>query len=1387
MTKPPSITDRIIKFSINNPLIIFLLSLSIVFAGYIVAPFDWNSSTVERHPVPVDAIPDIGENQQIIFTKWPGRSPKDIEDQVTYPLTTAMLGLPQVKTVRSFSMFGISSIYVIFEEDAEFYWSRSRILEKLNSLPQGTLPDGVQAQLGPDATGLGQIFWYTLEGRDPEGNVTGGWDLQELRSAQDWYVRYGLMAAEGVSEVASIGGHVLEYQIDVDPDALRTHEVTLPQVFQAVKMSNKDVGARTIEINQIEYVIRGLGFIKSIEDIENTVVKVRDNIPLLIKDVATVKHGPALRRGILDKEGAEAVGGVIVSRYGFNPLEAIKSVKEKIKQLSPGLPEKIIIDFEKIDLSTVRDFATARGFEAENNAKLNQEAWLKWYKQAHSDEIPDWLTHSKLSIAPFYDRSKLIQETLDTLETALSEEILITVIVLLVMLAHMRSSFIVSLTLPLAVLICFIAMKFFKVDANVVALSGIAIAIGTIVDMGVIICENILATCKDKDFSYEEFKEKVFSASSEVGSAVLTAVLTTIVSFLPVFTMEGAEGKLFKPLAFTKTFALFAAVIVAITVTPLLAKLLFHSPGSARGSRAENPEDAKQTISTKLRLFLSNSKFKLYWRCLTRLTCLVAAFFFAFLLTKHWQPLGEAAGLFKNLVLVCTPIAGLLIFFMLWQWLYPMILAQLLKFKIVFLALIAFILFFGGSVWLGFAQMTSFMPESFKKSSFASQVNHALPGLGKEFMPNLDEGSFLYMPTTMTHASIGESYDIMRKQDMRFYAIPEVKQAVGKLGRVNSALDPAPISMVETIINYHDEYLSNSEGERLKFQFDETQTDFVRNAEGKKLNAIDGRPYMAQGKFLRDEHGKLIPDEDGQEFRNWRPKLDSKLNPGREAWAGIKKANDIWDEIVKAGQIPGSTSAPKLQPIAARIVMLQSGMRTPMGIKVKGPDLTSIENFAIELEKHLKEVPSINPHAVLADRIVGKPYLEIDIDREKISRYGLHIQDVQNHIEVAIGGRMITSTVEGRERYPVRVRYQRERRDSIEEINKILISAPTGQQIPLKQIATIHYSRGPQMIKNEDSFLTAYVLFDKNKGYSEVNTVEDAQAHLKRLIESGELIVPTGVNYHFSGSYENQIRAEKRLRIVLPLALFIIFIILYVQFKRITTTLMVFSAISVAWAGGFIFIWFYGQSWFLDMEVFGSNLREIFNIHQINLSVAVWVGFLALFGIATDDGVVMGTFLSSSIRDKEITNRAELHKQVIAGAKRRIRPCLMTTATTLLALLPVLSSTGRGSDIMVPMAIPTFGGMLVAQISVFFVPILFAMVHECTLILKWQTQSIEKIFMAGLSFGLIIAINLLWQYPQGDFMLIIASSLIAPPLILGTAMTAFLTFHDVKELIKETT
>ena len=1291
-TESYSLLDKCLRFCLEKKLIVFLLLAAVIGWGLVVAPFSWNIENLPRSPIAVDAIPDIGENQQIVFTEWMGRSPQDVEDQITYPLTVALLGVPGVKTVRSYSFFGFSTVYIIFDEGVEFYWSRSRVLEKLSSLPRGTLPADVQPALGPDATALGQVYWYTLEGRDPSGNPTGGWGLEELRTIQDWYVRYALLAADGVSEVGSIGGFTEEYQIDVDPDAMRAHGVTLDQVFSATKQSNLDVGARTIEVNGAEYVIRGLGFIKNIEDIENIAVGVNDHVPIRIKDVANVAKGPALRRGALDKGGAQAVGGVVVVRYGFNPLEAIDNTKAKIAEVAPGLPAKVLADYSLTTQQTLQSFAQSKGFVGFIDRKLNDDAWIPWLRANEQASWPEGLTLSQVTIVPFYDRSNLIYETLGTLNDALTEEIFITMIVVLIMVMHLRSSILISALLPVAVLMCFIAMKLFGVSANIVALSGIAIAIGTMVDMGVIICENILRHMEEAEPDDSPL-EVVFEATREVAGAVLTSVATTVVSFLPVFTMTGAEGKLFTPLAFTKTFALVAAVIIALAIIPPAAQLLFGA--KAQSDRVKflfysGLVFAGLLISILISipvglLLITFSGIQLFksrlpipeWMTQNLLAgaSLVVAGLVAILLAEFWLPLGPGRGSLVNLLFVVVLIGGLLLAFRYYQRVYPRLLAWCLEHKRLFTTFPVLITLLGVTAWLGFDNLFKFAPDGLRQSSGWQAVNRTLPGFGKEFMPNLDEGSYLYMPTIMPHASIGEAQDSLEILDRAIAAIPEVESVVGKLGRADTPLDPAPISMFETVVNYHSEYKTDINGRIMRFAFD-----------------------SARNEFERDVNDQLIPEEDGLPYRQWRDH--------------IRSADDIWKEIVLAADLPGTTSAPKLQPIAARIVMLQSGMRAPMGVKIKGPDLDTIERVALELEALLKQVPGIETATVTADRLVGKPYLEIDLDREALARYGLHISDVQQVIEVAVGGKPVTSTIEGRERYSVRVRYYRELRDTPEGLEEIIVPTSSGAQIPLGQLAEIRYVRGPQAIKSEDTFLLGYVVFDKIPGAAEVDVVEQAQAFLLEKISTGEFVLPSGVSYTFAGNYENQLRAQQTLSIVLPVSLFVIFLILYLQFSSVMTTLIVFSGIAVAWSGGFLIIWFYNMSGFLDFAVLGANLRELFQVGPINMSVAIWVGFLALFGIATDNGVVTATYLDQTMARNQAGSKSEIRQLVVEGASRRIRPALMTTATTLIALIPVLTSTGRGSDIMVPMAIPSFGGMLVAIITTLLVPVLYCAVRE---------------------------------------------------------------------------
>jgi len=1249
--------NKVIKFLIENKLVSVLMLVLFIGWGTVNAPFNWDTGFLPNNPVAVDAIPDIGENQQIVFTKWDGRSPQDIEDQITYPLTTALLGIPGVRTIRSSSMFGFSSIYIIFEEDIEFYWSRSRILEKLNSLPSGLLPEDVNPALGPDATGLGQIYWYTLEGRDEKGNVTGGWDLHELRSIQDYYVKYGLSGAGGVSEVASIGGFVQEYQVDVNPELMRQYNISLSDISKAVKASNQDIGAQTLEMNQAEYLIRGLGYVKSIADIENAVVASENFTALRIKDVATVALGPATRRGILDKEGAEVVGGVVVARYGANPMEVITNIKAKIDELKVGLPSKVLADGRT----------------------------------------------SQLTIVPFYDRTELIDETLETLNEALTLEILITILVIIIMVFNLRASILISGLLPVAVLMVFITMKIFNVDANIVALSGIAIAIGTMVDVGVILAENMIRHMEDDKLRLNEngeaytTNEIIYNATAEVSGAILTAVLTTIISFVPVFTMIGAEGKLFRPLAFTKTMAMAASLVIALFIIPPLAAYLFR----------------KRKITVSFSYILNISLIALgitamilgYWLGIVLIAFGASALwfvikkqpeyhftFFTFhfsiqknliniiiasstlvvLLAEYWRPLGFDRSILINLIFVAIICFGTLGIFSVLRRYYSQILSWALANKLLFMLIPASVLASG--IWI-------------------------FNNTGKEFMPSLNEGSFLLMPTSMPHSGAEENKRVLQQLDMAVASIPEIETVVGKSGRTESALDPAPLSMYENMIQYKSEYMRNAQGKRQRYKINDDGY-FILNDGSLTANPnikTDNDTPNLLNNFPTDSK-YLIEDEDGEFYRNWRPEINSP--------------DDIWNEIVRVTKLPGVTSAPKLQPIETRLVMLQTGMRAPMGIKVKGPDLKTIEAFGLQLEGILKQSEGVKEQAVFADRIVGKPYLLIDIKREQLARYGISVMDVQEILQVAVGGMPLTKTVEGRERYVIRVRYPRELRGNPDDLKNIYVPTQKGSPVPLGELVDIRYEQGPQVIKSEDTFLVGYVLFDKLDGFAEVNVVENAQALIKQKIQSGELLVPKGISYQFTGTYENQLRAEKTLSVIIPLALAIIFLILYFQFKSVTTSFMVFTGIAIAFAGGFIMIWLYGQDWFFNFNFFGENMRELFNMKTINLSVAVWVGFIALFGIATDDGVVMATYLKQTFDREKPADIKAVRNATLEAAGKRIRPCLMTTVTTILALLPVLTSTGKGSDIMLPMAIPILGGMIIDITSYFILPVLYSWREE---------------------------------------------------------------------------
>ncbi|OYT11911.1 MAG: cation transporter [Bacteroidetes bacterium 4572_114] len=1215
--------NKIIKFFLENKLVTVLTLGAFITWGIITSPFNWDIGFLPNDPVPVDAIPDLGENQQIVYTQWPGRSPQDIEDQISYPLTTALLGIPGVRTIRSNSIFGVSSIYIIFEEGIEFYWGRTRILEKLNSLPSGTLPAEVTPALGPDATALGQVYWYTLEGRDKDGNPAGGWDPQELRTIQDFYVSYSLTAAKGVAEVASIGGFVKEYQIDIDPNAMKAYGVNVSQIMNAVKKSNLDIGARTIEFNRAEYLIRALGYIKNLEDLEKSVVTVRNNVPVRLKDVADIHYGPATRRGGLDKGGAEAVGGVVVARYGANPLEVIENVKAAIAKITPGLPTKT---------------------------------------------LPDG-TISRIRIIPFYDRTGLIKETLGTLESALSHEILISIIVVMILVLNLRASLLISSLLPIGVLITFITMRQFGVDANIVALSGIAIAIGVMVDVGIVFTENIVRHIEmpeNKGAHGRQLLTVIYDATVEVASAVITALTTTVFSFLPVFAMQAAEGKLFRPLAFTKTFAMLSALFIGIVMIPAFAHIIFNIRfDKKRVSRISNLTLISaglifiigfgSWVSIALIAFGINNLLENRWpenkkQYVNYINVTIALLVIVYFLTVEWLPLGAQNSTFVNFLFVTIIITVVLGLLMSIVHFYPVILKWILNNKWKFLIIPILVILLGITTWQGFDRIFGVIPAGFDNE---------------------------------------ENLEVIRILDKRINSIPEVESVVGKWGRVNSALDPAPVSMYENLINYRSEYMLNEEGHRMRFKVDDKDAFMLNN--GSTYN-----PKEEGFRVINKE--ELIEDKNGEYFRQWRDH--------------IKSSDDIWKNILAESKVPGLTSAPKLQPIQTRLVMLQTGMRAPMGIKVFGPDLETIEKVGYQIESLLKEVPGVQPASVFADRVVGKPYIEIDINRDAISRYGLTIKDFQTVLSSAIGGMALTMTVEGRERFPVRVRYAREYRDSPDDLKTILIPTPSGVQVPLGELAEITYTRGPQLIKSEDTFLVGYVIFDKKENFAEVDVVEDAQKLFNEKMENGEFMLPAGVSYVFTGNYENQIRATKRLLLVVPISLLMIFLILYFQFHSVATSSMVFSGIFVAFAGGFIMIWLYSQGWFMNFSFAGINMRDLFQMHTINLSVAVWVGFIALFGIATDDGVIMGTYLTQ-VFDKEKPKTVEqIRESVLHAGSKRVRPAMMTASTAIIALIPVLSSVGKGSDIMIPMAIPSFGGMLLQVMTMFVVPVLFSMNKE---------------------------------------------------------------------------
>lgn len=1135
---------KLIRFCTNEPYLVMLAVIG-------VSVFGWFSFKA----VPIDAIPNVGENQVIVLTPWPGRSPKDIENQITYPLSVSLLAVPGAESVRGKSLFGYSFIQVTFADSVDFYWARSRVSEQLG-VATSQLPEGVSPQLGPDATGLGQVLYYVLEPPDE------GMSLADLRSMQDFVVKYELQAVDGVSEVASIGGYVRQYQIEVDPDKLRYFGVPLDTVMMSVKNSNMDVGAKTLETTGMEFILRGKGFLgtdgdraKALRDLEDTVVEQRGGVPVRIRDLATVQLGPDFRRGALDFNGAEAVGGVVVMRHGENPRDVIARVHEKITQLEPAL--------------------------------------------------------KGVTIRSVYDRTGLIDETMATLTDALMEEVLITSAVILLFLLHIRSSFIVAICLPVAVLISFIAMRFVGVESNIMSLAGIAIAIGTMVDMGIIVSENVFeklaAKSNGADPAQAERPKLIQDAAIEVAPAVVTAVMTTIVSFLPVFFLTGRDHRLFTPLAYTKTFAIAAALITAVTIVPALSRLLlrhtkastFNVSVAALGAAA---------VAAALSQFVWGYRIADWLGApVWAVTCVAAVAGLLLgrqLCKERVRPIEE------------IPTSRFV------RWLYAARLRYALNHKLIALSFPALLLFLGLGAWFGLP--TVLRPVEFATRQVGTELNdlpgytnlkHSFTGLQSDDWIALDEGSWFYMPTFYPAVSFSQALQILQTQDVLMGEIPEVQDVLGKIGRAESALDPAPAAMVETYI-------------------------------------------------------MLKPKE------QWREGITSR---------------DIWDEINRVATLPGVTPASALQPIEGRVVMLQTGIKAPMAIRIYGDNLQDLSKAAQAVANELKESPFVNPATVNPDIVLGKPYLEFTVDREASARYGMTPVMVNQVIETALGGMNLIKTVEGRERYPVRLRYSRDLRERVDQLARLPVVTHGGAVVPLEELASLETTWGPGAITSENARLVSHVSFSTNGKTGDLESVQAIETQLRNVqnlpeTDARHLALPPGYSLEAVGKFRNQIEANRRLMWIIPIVILINLLLIYLQFRNLPISMAVFSGIPVAFAGGMIAV-----------AVMG-----------VELNTAVWVGFIALFGVAVDDGVVMATYIHQLLNRRKVQTAQDIRDTIYEAGLKRIRPCVMTTVTTLIALLPVMLADGRGADVARAMALPVFGGMLVEPLSSFVVPTIYA-------------------------------------------------------------------------------
>ncbi len=1369
--------EKIIEYSVRNPLLVIILALAVAGVGVY--------SVINT---PVDAIPDLSENQVIVFADWPGRSPKEVEDQVTYPLSVNLQGLAGVKAIRATSEFGFSMINIIFEDDVDFYFARERVLERL-SIAATFLPQGVAPYLAPDATALGQIFWYTVEGE--------GQDLGRLRAIQDWYVRYQLYSIPGVAEVASVGGFPIEYQVDIDPGKLRAYDVTLGEVYSAVARSNSSVGGRIVQKANSEYLVRSAGWITSLDDVKKIVIKSTGGTPVYVTNVASVQYGSSMRRASLEKNGNEAVGGVVLMRYGENPLQVTNRIKKKIEQLQAGLPEGV-------------------------------------------------------RIVPFYERTHLIERAIHTVTGTLREEMIVASLAILLILWHFRSALIVCITLPMAVLTAFILMRFLNIPSNIMSLSGIAISIGVLVDSSIVMVENATHHLHQQ-FGRERVKgdtrELVLPALRTVGRPIFFSVMIMVISFIPVFALGGMEGRMFHPLAWTKTFAMVGVSILAITLVPALIPLLVR--GRLRGEEES---------------WIVRSVIEIYRPVLN------------YLLEHPW-PIVLLTGVI--FVLGAVPVGVKAVFF---------------------LVLTGGMLACLWAAWVdrpGWGRMVRLAGTIGCLVVVALLADTRMTRLGREFMPPLDEGTVLDMPITIPRASITQATDDLKARDALLRSFPEVELVVGKAGRAETPTDPAPPDMIETVVNlrsrdhwpkrelrYPDAHRQTEDilaalvrRGWIKPLTADQQTELANDATMFALEAFDQKlrsmtfqdyasfehelaPKLTRGAIeetvrLLHAAGKLKRPVAPQELAavtsalaaEFGPRLVESpdiptaealarrvaemlaereivtissdlllLNPGpaesvlRDAgevlgverptffskllaavidqhdelwlqhvkqwnwrlfdqavplytwhalqqvqnkaqtlglWAGPpsdeelrqlqtdlekpfarrlflwrKDKDGLLKEMDTAAQVPGWGNI-WTQPIINRVDMLATGVRTMIGVKVFGDDLNKIQQVSEQIAAVLRDVPGAAD--VFPDQIVGEGYLEINIDRDRAARYGVNVGDVQDVVEVALGGKMITMTVEGRERFPVRIRYARAFREDERSVRNLLISAnssmgpssggkmsgmsggdgggpsemltsaaksgstspldpfPSGvAQIPLAQIADVRIVEGPSMIKSENGLLRSYVQLNV-RDRDIVGFVEEAQRAVADKVK-----LPQGMYIEWSGQFEHQVRAKRTLTVIVPIVVLIIFLLLYVTYHDFADASLMMLAVPGAVAGGVLFQYFFG----------------------FNFSVAVWVGFIACFGLATETGVVMLVYLREAVANRggleNIGSLAELRQAILEGAVHRLRPKLLTEGTTIIGLAPMLWATGTGAEIMQPMAAPVLGGILVAdEVIDLLLPVLF--------------------------------------------------------------------------------